>query len=321
VELDIENNNILDWRFKKIELPLELEEDRYIKRMIPSCFQDSDCPKKDGLVAKCNDAGKDAAVCTYYEVAKIEATLVTDKECRLCSTALSENFLKKTFLGIDFKRLDYREDAAKELIKEYGITTLPCFILPSQVKEEKKFSKLGGRFREIKGKIILQPELSGVFLFLDRKEIKNRIDFFLDMFDKNAADVLKALIEFSTTNNIKLNIHFIVSPKVKYGYPHEEIKAALAIREVYPDKFNRYLNLRINNIRKVSWVNSLEELKGEYEKIRGLLKSQLISRLLEENSKLARELGVRDGNVILVNNRMIFKIYKVDIKALRELFD
>lgn len=320
VELTIAGNKIVDWKADQKRLALDVPEDQKTKNMLPACFVDGDCPRKDALVSVCQKPGNLNSVCAYFEAAKIEATVITDAQCAFCSTTSTEQVLKQAFLGINFKTLNYEDAQAQELIKKYGITTIPAFILPAQIKEEKNFEVLSKLLEAKQGNFLVRRELGGLFLFLNRKETKGKIDFFLDMYDKKTTGVYADLLDFARKNKITLEIHLLVPPGVKTDAPKEEIKIALAVKKLYPAKFHDYLRGRLQTMDSIYWMEILEKLGIDYKKITALAKSRDGENLLKENNKLGEELGVADGNVLLINNRRIFKVFTISAEDLMTFF-
>jgi hypothetical protein len=320
VNFEIKKNKIIKWDFKKETLALDTPEATEVREIIPACFGNNDCPRKEGLISRCQDPGESKAVCAYYEPKKIEALLITDEECKFCATETPRNILKSLFLGINFKIVDYRNNRAKELIKKYSIATIPCFILPAEIKNEEDFDTVSKMFEEKEGKFFLKKELAGLFLFLQRKEVARRIDFFLDLYAQNANKILEDLIEFQKNNKVSLDIHIIISEQENVGYPREELKIALAIKKLFPQKFAAYLKERTKTIRSVSYNDSLNGLGLDYKNILNLSKSKEMEKLIKENSALAEEVSVNDGNVILVNNKRVFKVFQIETKDLKKFF-
>ncbi|MDP2923231.1 MAG: hypothetical protein Q8O30_05865 [Candidatus Omnitrophota bacterium] len=317
---DVKKNKIIKWEFKKEALPLDIVEDQQTKEMFPACFMDANCPHKEGLISNCQNPGTLNAVCAYYEPKKIEATLITDKNCPFCSVEMSQKALKSIFLGIEFKTLDYNDNQAKELIKKYAIESLPCFILPADIKNEKVFSNIANSFEEKEGKFLLKKELAGLFLFLKRNETPRRIDLFLNPYEQNVENILKDLLNFNKDNKVDLQIHLIIPKESAAGYPEEELKMALAVKKLFPEKFFDYLMLRIKDIKKTSCTDSLGALGLDYKKIMELSKSKDIEGLVKDNNKLAQELGVAEGNVLLINNNRIFKVFQIKGEDLKKFF-
>jgi len=255
------------------------------------------------------------------ETKDIEALIITDKNCSFCVTQVPQELLKSKFPGIKFEAVDYKERQAKKLIARYKIQTLPHFLIDPLIKEEKNFQELSFLFEE-KGarKVLLKKEVSGICLYLKRKEVEKKIDLFLDFYEKGASEALDTLISFSRENKIDLILHFIIPENKKIGYPKEEVRVALAIRELYPNEFNNYIYRRIKDIENNSWIDVAEKEGLSYKKIRELMTSPVMDKLISKDKQLAEELMVRDGNVILVKNNRIFKVFNIDKEELKSFF-
>ncbi len=255
------------------------------------------------------------------EAKEIEALIITDKNCSFCSTQMPQGFLKSKFPGIKFETIDYKKRQAKKLIARHKIRTLPCFLISPLIKEEKNFQKLSVLFEEEKAKkILLRKEVSGIYRFLERKEIKGKLDLFLDFYEKGASETLDALISFSREDEIDFDLHFVVSQNKKIGYPKEEVRVALAIRELYPKESNNYLYRRIKDIENSSWIDTAEKEGLSYKKVRDLMTSPEMDKLTSRNKQLAEELMVGSGNAILVKNNRIFTVVNIDKEELRSFF-
>ena len=322
VRLNVEDKKNLNWESKKEKLSLDVEEDSEIKNIIPSCFRGQDCPKKKRLMARCQNPSRLESLCTYYETKKNEAILITDKKCPLCSVELPKKFLRDNFLELemDFKVLDYRDLMAKELIEKYQLETLPSFVFPLELKEEKGFKKMSRFFEEKKDKLFLKKEMAGIFLYLKRKESPRRIDYFLDFYDNTTYYILKSLLNFSKNNNIELHIHFVPSEKSNFNYFKEELKVALAVKKNYPHKFFDYLLSRIKNIESLFWTKDLEKLGIDFRKIEKWTEEEEIKKIINEEDKLRHDLKIREGNVILIKNNRIFKVFQVKEEDLKRFF-
>jgi len=318
--VEIKNNKISNFDFKKEKLALSVKENPEVKKVIPACFKDNDCQKREGLAASCQNQGSDTASCLYSEPNRIDALLITDTACPFCITDVTQNLLKEVFLGINFKVINYTEPQAKELIKKYNITTLPAFILPQEIKKEKEFSKITKFIDEKDGKFLLKPQLSGLFMLLNRKEISPRIDYFVNLYEPSMLPVFNDLASFCKKENIKLDVHFFINEASTYGYPKEEIRMALAVKKATPDKFFEYIAKRLTDIRNTSWTDSLEALGIDYNKIKETAKSKDMDKMVKDNDKLVSELNINYGNAILVNNNKIFAILKVKPEDLKKLF-
>ncbi|MCM8787442.1 MAG: hypothetical protein NC935_05235, partial [Candidatus Omnitrophica bacterium] len=312
IELELDDGKILDFQFKTKSLSLDIKEDVEILKIIPSCFSDADCIDREGLIKKCNFLGELNSVCAYYDANKIDVILITDTSCTFCSVSKTVNFLKKIFLGINFKVLKYKQKEASQLIKKYNLETLPLFIFPAYIENDKNFPQIE-KFVEKKGDIyVARPPLSGIFLFLNRNEIPSRIDLFIDLYDRSALGILTDLIKFSKNKNLDFNLHFTAPTNEKIKKFYEEIKIAFAIKKKYPDKFYLYIIERLKNIESLYWIEVLENLKIDYKKIRSSVVSGELNGLVDKELEFSKQLNINTGNAILINNRRLFRILKVD---------
>jgi hypothetical protein len=322
IEVSRNADKTVNLEYKAVKLPLDLKEALEMKDFLPSCFKDADCRSRKGLISKCQNPAEVASVCSYYDAQKIAATVIIDKQCSFCSIEATVKMLKDNFLGITLKTLDYRDKKAKKIIAEYKVSELPFFLIDSSLKSEAKFDKFSSLFEEKKKVLIAKKELSGLFLFLNRKVAKNQIDLFLDLYEQKAGEILEKLVKFSQANKIKFVLHFIARERKEAGYPLEEVKVALAVKEIYPQKLNVYLKERIVNIKNSSWIDTADALSMDYQKIKKLKGSAKLKKSIEKNNKLPIELAIGEGNIILVNNHKIFKVFNIDVnnREFKKLF-
>ncbi len=270
-----------------------------------------------------SDSSCEECTATYVpgETKDIAAIIITDKNCPFCATQIPQKLLKSKFPGIKFEIIDYKEKQARKLISQYKIQTLPRFLIDPLIKEEEIFDKLKVLFEIGPAKrILLREELSGICMYLRRREIEKKIDLFLDLYAKNSSEMLDALISFSMENKIDLKLHFIIPQGKKSGYPKEEVRVALAIRELCPSEFNNYIYRRIKDIEDSSWIDTAEKEGLSYKEIRKVMMSSVMDKLIKENKQLAEELMVGDGNTILIKNNRIFKIFNINKEELKSFF-
>lgn len=320
VDIDVGDNKVLNWELKKESLSLDVSEDTMIKAMIPACFKDNDCPSQEGFNCHCKDAGKKISACIYSEAKKFSALIISDKRCPFCSIEMPERFLKTNFPGMSFKIIHYKDTQAKDIIEKYNVDSLPLLVLSTELKQEKNFADIAHFFEERDDNLFLKKDISGICNYLKRKEVPSKIDFFLDMSDKTAKDSLAALIDFSRKNKIDLDVHLLM-PQKTIGYPLEEIKAALAVKKLYPKNFFDYLLQRIEFIQTQPYINSLESLKMNYKRIKKTTDSKTMEKLFTEDRQLTDELGVTTGNIMFVNNNRIFRVFGIDEQQLKKLFE
>lgn len=320
IKLNIENGKIVNFNASKESLALTVKEDEEMVKKIPACFKDIDCGKKDKLVSRCENAGAKNAQCSYNEANPIEAVLITDTNCLFCSVDFPKKILKNNFLGITFKAIDYRSEEAKKNISQYNIDVLPAFILPLTVKDEKNFPKVENFLNKQDNQFFIKKELAGVFLFLKRQEIAKDLVLFLNIYDDNALKIFNDLKDFSLTHKIDFKVNLVIPEFTDNDFIRDETAIALAIKKSYPDKFIPYLTARLENIKSIDWLGAVESVGLDYKKIKELIKPESVKQLLAINNKLNEELSVRNGNIILVNNNRVFKVFKIKTEDLERFY-
>jgi len=270
----------------------------------------------------------------YAEDEGFITTIITDTECSFCSTEATEKILKQVFPGIAVNKLDYRDDKAQVLITHYDLAHLPIFLVPRGLSESKNFFQIkNSTIEKDDTYIVLKKELGGVFRFLDRKEIPKRIDVFVTIYDSEAGRILKQLKEFSDEKKIKFFIHFIPSAvdtsKQKDKREAlaaelaelEELKRIMAVKKLYPKKFFGYLLRRLSSLGDTWWMLAMDELGIDAERIKKLSSSGRIEKMLIKNTALARELGIYEGVVVLINNNQVFRAFNINDEALAKIMD
>ncbi|MEM7816759.1 MAG: hypothetical protein QXZ20_02480, partial [Candidatus Aenigmatarchaeota archaeon] len=272
VEIEIDKNKNIQWKADYKKLSLDIKEEPRVKKIIPTCFRNEDCAKREGFLATCENPAELSSICNYLLKKPIEITVITDKNCNICSTQVSQEFLKNYLDVVQFKMLHYEDQEAKNLIKKYSINTLPCFIFPKDIKNEQNFSKIYQLLEEKDEVFISKDELSGVFCFLNQEKIPKQIDLFLYLYSPEAKKILNKFLEISKKNGFNLNIYFSLSDT---KYLKDEIKIALAVKKLYPDRFFSYLSNRLKNINSIHWFDSLEK-DMDYIKIKEFTSSKEI---------------------------------------------
>ncbi len=321
INLEYKGNQIIDWKFAQEKLSLDVKEDPQVNKILPVCFSDQNCPEKKGLIAKCQKPGDILSNCAYYAVEKIDSYVITDKDCSFCSIEAPKTLLEEYFLGLNYIELHYKSKKAKDLIDEYEVSTLPYFIFEKTIKNEKAYSNFAGALEEKKDHVVAKKNLSGVFLFLERKKTPNHIDLFIDFNENNTLSVFNSLAGIAKKNDITINFYYIAKKQEGAAYPQEEVNVALAVQRVYPDRLIEYIRRRIEEITRSSWIRTLDALGMEYEKIKDFMDSDEINKAIADNNKLIRQISVSDGNVILINNRRIFKVFNINEGEILKFFD
>ncbi|MCP4653661.1 MAG: hypothetical protein GY858_09835 [Candidatus Omnitrophica bacterium] len=258
--------------------------------------------------------------CAWAKSEPVDVIVIVDQDCEFCSVSMPKEFLRDKFDNLNFKDIDYKEAQAVKIIKKYKVNYLPCFMFSSAIKKTKNYSKIEKFFQTKKRKIFLTKERSGIFRFLNRKKEDKKIDYFLDFFEDNSSDIFNGLEELAKAGNFKLNVYFLNFTNPGYGYPHQEINTALLVKKLYPDKLFSFLRHRLINIKDVSCSDSLESVGIDAAKIKESNDEATLSELNKENYSFIEEIGIKAGNVVLVENNRIFKIFTPDQEVLKKLF-
>lgn len=323
IHLEIEEGKLVRWGFERKKLSLNIPESQEIKKIIPVCFTDNDCEFQNKELGRCMNLGTSEAYCQKKE--KISSILITDPRWKFCLSQPTQKFLKQLFGGIRFDVMDYRENEAKALLEKYDADILPVFILPPQIEKEKKFSYLAKFLDKRENSYLLKKELSGICFFLNRETKPKTVDVFFSLYDANLYNILGALYQLCKAKGVSLNIHFLFLKKNNnYTTPKgrvelEEIQRLLIIKKLYPDKFWGYLMLRIKDIQSTWWPSILENLGIDYKKVKSKVETTDFASWYEADYALAKELGIKDGVTLLVGNRMIFRILRVNKEELKEV--
>ncbi len=304
--IKLADGNVKEYTSEDIALPLTRAEDPSVKKIIPECFLDSNCPEKEGMVRSCSNPGigGQPAQCLYRKGKPLEAVVIGMENCPACSTKLTESFLKKYFRGVKFRKIDYKSPEAKKLIKTFGISTLPVFVFSRNVEEAQNFDELSGAFEKKGKKYFLSSRFSGIFYYLSRPVIDRKVDLFIEPFQKGFSDILRKVKTKAEKKKLNLEVHFIFK---KGSLPEkEECLRILSVKVLYPNKFWKYLLGRVNTITSSFWNLPFKKLGIDTDKVTEFALSDKGEKTLKDNNSLSAELGINRGGVILLNNNRIF---------------
>ena len=208
LSLNIVNNKIKDYKVEQLRLSDKVASDKEVLSILPSCFSDANC-KKTGFIGTCQEAGSLNSQCLYQAAPKVSLSIITPKECRICNTEKIISYLNTQFPGLIVSYLYYPEAKPKELIKDFNISVLPAYLLGKEIEKEKGFDNLKENL-EIKGDFyMLKAQFSGIAYFLQRKNIKGRLDLFISLYDKNTPVLVEMIKEFNPI------VHFLAVEKTK----------------------------------------------------------------------------------------------------------
>lgn len=301
--LTLKDNKITGQKVEQLRLSSKVQDDRAILSTIPRCFSGGDC-KKEGVNGECLNPGELGARCEFAKTGKVQLFVITEKDCITCSPQIVADSLKKQFPGIEAVYLDRRDKKAENMLKNFGITGLPAYLLGKEIEKEKNFDLLKSGV-DLRGDYyLIKPQASGVAFFTDRERIKGRLDLFISLYDKDSAGVLQAVREFNP------QVHFLATYEEgnfdakNDNIEVEEYRRGVCVQRYYPQEYWNYIACRAKNIGSSWWEDCLSNLDSS--RIKSCARSGESEELLRKNIGLNKELGIMFGPTYLLDNQEVF---------------
>ncbi|MFH1457604.1 MAG: hypothetical protein ABIG31_00305 [Candidatus Omnitrophota bacterium] len=301
--LTVEDNKLTKYKVEGLRLSDQIKDDSDIQKVLPRCFSDANC-KRESLAGSCQDPGTPKASCLFNEAQKIDLIVITSDSCVTCLTDTMVDFLKKDFPGLNPVYLNYPEKKAIDLIKNFGISGLPAYLLSKKVEKEKKFDSLTENLQAKGDFYLVKPEFSGVSYLFNRKKSKGKLDLFISLYDKNTEELLKVIREFNPA------LHFLATEEkgrfdAAKGEPEiEEYLRAVCVQKYYPQNFWDYVQCRVKNINSTWWDDCAVTL--DTHKIKTCAKGDEGKSLLRDHVGTNKELRILFGPAYLLDNQEIF---------------
>ncbi|MFH1199296.1 MAG: hypothetical protein V1650_03965, partial [Candidatus Omnitrophota bacterium] len=240
--LELKDNKIVNNKLEELRLSDKVKDDADILKVLPRCFADNNC-KKGYVVGTCNNPAAMNAECVFSNVSKVSLTVISSKDCAVCNTDEVAAFLKKEFPGgLTVTVLNYPERQAQGIVKDFGIKTLPAYILGKEIEKEKSFDGLKGNLDFKNNMYLLKAQLGGLSYYIDRPRVKGKLDLFISLYDKLTLAVLSATAKFNPS------IHFLVNEQdgkleaASGALEVEDCARAVCVQKYYPQVYNEYLN-------------------------------------------------------------------------------
>jgi len=302
--LTLKDNQIADYKVEDLRLSDKITNDPGILAILPRCFSDNNC-KQEGLIGTCLDPGTLKSQCEFSKAAKVSLLIITTKLCNVCNTERTEKYLKTLFPGLVTSYIYYPESPANKLISDFGIKALPVYLLGKEAERESSFDKLKENL-EIKGNFyMVKPNFSGIAYFLQRKNIKGRLDLFISLYDRNTPVLVEMIKEFNPI------VHFLAVEKTKDKFEAkngnlevEEYLRSVCVQKYYPANFWDYISCRGKFINTSWWQDCLDKL--DTDKISMCARGEEGKELLRRNISLNNELQIISGPAYLLDNQEIF---------------
>lgn len=288
---------------------------------------------------------------------RVDLTVVTDKRCDTCSqlVEIAPPQFKQVFPGLEYKVLDYSDEAAKELVKPLKGTEfrmLPVFIFDKNIKDDPSYEQFAPYLMEIGGLLVLATESSfdpdaeicdnGVDddgntmtdcadsacaqKLICRDEIRGRLDLFAmsqcpygAMAFLSMPEVLKAF-----GKDVDFSVHFLVTETFPGQFQSlhgpfevaEDFRQACAQKYYKKDnKFMDYFVCRAQDYESTDWQKCA--VNGiDPAVLKSCSEGDEGRALLSADAKLSEALGINASPTWVANNRNEFSgISPVEVQA------
>ena len=200
-----------------------------------------------------------------------------------------------------------------------GVGYLPVYLLDKSIDQERVFETLKQKLELKNEYYLVNAGATGIGFFLNREKLADRLDVFLNILNKDSAQILVNLKEFAP------EVHFLVGEEKGAFFSAggrmeiEESLRAVCVQKYYPGFFYNYLNCRANNLDSSWWDDCLPDL--DLAQVRSCARSSEGQDLLRKNTNLNRELDVTSGPSYLMDNQEIFSSIQVPQKEeFRKIF-
>jgi len=299
--------------------------------------------KNDYLRAICNKltGAKPAPCANIPEPVEVNAIVLTDKRCKKCNAAgMLRSLRGRFFPKLTVKTIDYASTEGKALYKELGIKHLPIYLFTSGVEKADKYASIKrwmlpkGKYKQLRAPANFDPtaeicdnkqddtnngkvdcdDPTCTANMVCRKEIAKKLDVFIMSqcpYGVKAIDSMKEVLN-NFGSDLAFDVHYIADKqgdgfKALHGQPEVDENIRQLCAKKYYKKNNKYLDYlwcRNKNYRSNDWkpcatagisAAVIEKcFNGEGKK------------LLEEDIKIAKSLGVGGSPTWLANNRHKF---------------
>jgi glutaredoxin len=192
---------------------------------IPVCAAATDCPSKEGMIAKCTNPNAKDAKCEYTKAQEVALTIVNDKTCTSCDSTRLETVLKQLFPGVKITQVDVSSAEGKKLVAEMGLVYAPSYVFDSNLEKTETWASntnIRGAFEKIGESYKITDSASGATKFISADAQKA-----YEAQQEAALAEMRSKMGVVTTDN-KPQIDFFVMAYCPYGNQAEE-----AIEPVY----------------------------------------------------------------------------------------
>ena len=211
--------------------------DASLCQQIPDCGTDADCPHRAGFVALCSDPNSSNAQCEYLEPADFTLTVLNSDACRQCDTGDFLRSTMKLFPQVDVKNVSGDDVEGEKLVKQYGVTMFPTYILSNAFSSSPRFPRLRRMVDQVGGDFVVNSRISQKSVWFLRPRHVDRIDVFLP-FGEFPADL--EFVDAFAQEGVDLKIQYVVPPSLP-AEDREELERRAVLNLSQPNRFTLYL--------------------------------------------------------------------------------
>ena len=211
--------------------------DASLCQQIPECGADADCPDRPGFVALCSNPNSSNAQCEYLEPADFTLTVLNSDACRQCDTG---DFLRSTmnlFPQVGVKNVSGDDEEGEKLVKQYGVTMFPTYILSNAFSSSPRFSRLRRMVDQVGGDFVVNSRISQKSVWFRRPRLVDRIDVFLP-FGAFPADL--EFVDAFAQEGVDLKIQYVAPPALP-AEDRKELERRAVLNLSQPNRFTLYL--------------------------------------------------------------------------------
>lgn len=319
--LEVSGKTVQTKSLEAIDLGSDVMDDPDVVRVLPVCFQDSDCAKKLGMGPRCENAGQPSAQCLYTELAPVPVTVIAPRTCRTCRIDAVLSDLEKLLGRV--KPTTFAEDApeARALIRDLHLKMLPAFIFDASIEGIESYPYLSKIVDKIGRSYVIKPQVAGVSYFVDRKPASKQLDVFFDFTYPTLGALCDRLKEFQEKHrDVAVRFHFLAAWDEKDGFmlrpgsgaeDVEEFRRAACVYASAPQKFLEYIGCRSVKKNLAPWNICAAQVGIDQGKIGSCFDSTDSEGLFKERIRLTKELEMATGPTFLIDNKEVFGVAAV----------
>lgn len=304
-----------------------------------------------------NYGGGGAAAKPQPAPVAFDLTVLTDKNCSFCSTSTLTDAIKRNHAGAKVTELDVNSEEGKAFAEKYGVKVVPFYFMEEKVEKDANFSTMKGYYTKTGDGYSMKmgSDTYNPAIRLDRPRVPRHLDVFVESNSPFTVQIEGQLMKFLAESDVKdltFSIHYIVQETAKAEPLKEQpekshatdVRAASLGKEMDQvstgpltsrrgeaelqesmrqlclfqhapiGTFFTYLTCRNQNILDASRGETCLEMT---EPLQQCLSGPEAEKLLRQDAKLARELDITAGPMLLWENRYgPFGWYEVDWKEM-----